>query len=58
MCRCERRNGDGCVRGPATSADDSIVSMPVVVLVPKPLDPLQKFEVISDASETDDTVID
>jgi len=54
----ERRNGDGRVRGSATSAGDSVVSMPVVVLIPKPLDPLQKFKVISNASETDDTMID
>jgi len=58
MRRCERRNGNGRVCGPATSADDGVVSMPMVVLIPKPLDPLQKFKVISDASETDGTMID
>jgi len=58
MRGCERRNGDGGVCGPTTSADNGIVSMSVVVLIPKPLDPLQKFKVISDNSETDDTMID
>ena len=54
MRRRERRNGDRRIRGPTTSADDSVVSMSVVVLIPKPLDPLQKFKVISDTSEIDD----
>ena len=58
MRGCERGNGDRGVCGRTTSTSNRVVSVPVEVLIPESLDPLQKFKVISDASETDDAMID
>ena len=58
MRRCKRRNGDRGVCWRTTSTTNRIVSVTLEVLIPKSLDPLQKFKVISDVSQRDGTTID
>lgn len=56
--RCERRNGNRGVRRHTTPTVNGVVSMSLEVLIPKFLDPLQKFEIISDAGEMEGVEID